>query len=125
MRSITPRVFACVEFPLPRIAYGKRYFRNIALRCLVADDDAIRCDACPVLCYIKPGRTGACDRYANDNGQLVRIDPHVVLDRALQRGESVVPFLDRDRDWDGTIVSGPENFVTAIGAGTTYQIGRA
>ena len=84
------------------------------------EDDAIRCDACPVLCYIKPGRTGACDRYGNDNGQLVRIDPHVVLDRAVTRGDSVVPFLDRDRDWDGTIVSGPENFVTAIGAGTTY-----
>ncbi len=84
------------------------------------EDDAIRCDACPVLCYIKPGRTGACDRYANDNGQLVRIDPHVVLDRAVSRGDSVVPFLDRDREWDGSIVTGPENFVTAIGAGTTY-----
>src|SRR5271170_2041516 len=84
------------------------------------EDDAIRCDACPVLCYIKPGRTGACDRYANDNGQLVRIDPHVVLDRALSRGDSVVPFLDHDRDWDGNIVSGPETFITAIGAGTTY-----
>jgi len=86
----------------------------------VADDDAIRCDACPVLCYIKPGRTGACDRYANDNGQLIRIDPHVVLDRAVSRGDSVVPFLDHKREWDGNIVSGPENFVTAIGAGTTY-----
>jgi 6-hydroxynicotinate reductase len=86
----------------------------------VPEDDAIRCDACPVLCYIKPGRTGACDRYGNDNGQLVRIDPHVVLDRAVTRGDSVVPFLDRDREWDGSIVSGPETFVTAIGAGTTY-----
>ena len=86
----------------------------------MAEDDAIRCDACPVLCYIKPGRTGACDRYGNDNGQLIRIDPHVVLDRAVTRGDSVVPFLDRDREWDGSIVSGPENFVTAIGAGTTY-----
>ncbi len=84
------------------------------------EDDAIRCDACPVLCYIKPGRTGACDRYGNENGQLIRIDPHVVLDRAVTRGDSVVPFLDRDRDWDGSIVTGPENFVTAIGAGTTY-----
>jgi 6-hydroxynicotinate reductase len=86
----------------------------------VPDDDAIRCDACPVLCYIKPGRTGACDRYGNHEGQLVRLDPHVVLDRAVSRGDSVVPFLDRDRDWDGNIVSGQENFVTAIGAGTTY-----
>ena len=84
------------------------------------DDDAIRCDACPVLCYIKPGRTGACDRYGNQNGQLVRLDPHVVLDRALSRGDSVVPFLDREQEWDGKIVGGPETFVTAIGAGTTY-----
>jgi hypothetical protein len=51
---------------------------------------------------------------------LIRIDPHVVLDRAVTRGDSVVTFLDRDREWDGSIVSGPENFVTAIGAGTTY-----
>ena len=86
----------------------------------VPDDDAIRCDACPVLCYIKPGRAGACDRYANHDGQLVRLDPHVVLDRALSRGETVVPFLDRAREWDGTLVSGPETFITAIGAGTTY-----
>lgn len=84
------------------------------------EDNAIRCDACPVLCYIKPGRTGACDRYGNHDGQLVRLDPHIVLDRAVSRGDSVVPFLDRDREWDGSLVSGPENFVTAIGAGTTY-----
>jgi 6-hydroxynicotinate reductase len=83
-------------------------------------DDAIRCDACPVLCYIKPGRTGSCDRYGNVEGQLVRLDPHVVLDRALERGESVVPFLEKARDWDGALVSGEETFVTAIGAGTTY-----
>jgi hypothetical protein len=84
----------------------------------VPDDDAIRCDACPVLCYIKPGRAGACDRYANHDGQLVRVDPHVVLDKALSRGASVVPFLGREQDWDGNIVGG--TFVTAIGAGTTY-----
>jgi 6-hydroxynicotinate reductase len=84
----------------------------------VSEDDAIRCDACPVLCYIKPGRAGSCDRYGNHRGQLVRLDPHVVLDRAVSRGDSIVPFLDRD--WDGRLVSGPETFVTAIGAGTTY-----
>src|SRR5262249_5535774 len=72
------------------------------------------------LCYIKPGRAGSCDRYANHNGQLVRIDPLVVLDRALSRGDSVVPFLERDGEWDGNIVTGPETFITAIGAGTTY-----
>ena len=42
-------------------------------------DDKIRCDACPVMCYIKPGAAGACDRYANHNGELVRVDPHIVL----------------------------------------------
>jgi 6-hydroxynicotinate reductase len=84
------------------------------------DDDAIRCDACPVLCYIKPGRAGSCDRYANANGQLVRVDPHVILGHAVAQGGSVVPFLDQTREWDGSIVPGSETFVTAIGAGTTY-----
>jgi hypothetical protein len=50
----------------------------------------------------------------------VRLDPHVVLDRTLERGESVVPFIQRSQDWDGTLVSHAETFVTAIGAGTTY-----
>ena len=84
------------------------------------DDDAIRCDACPVLCYIKPGRLGACDRYGNRDGQLVRVDPHVVLDRALSRGDSIVPFLGREQDWDGNPVGSAQTFITAIGAGTTY-----
>src|SRR3954463_1661126 len=83
-------------------------------------DDSIRCDACPVLCYIKPGRTGSCDRYGNHEGKLVRLDPHVVLHRAVERGESVVPFLERSDQWDGTLLSPGETFVTAIGAGTTY-----
>jgi 6-hydroxynicotinate reductase len=83
-------------------------------------DDAIRCDACPVLCYIKPGRTGSCDRYGNVDGQLVRLDPHVVLERALSHGDSVVPFLQKSTDWDGSLVASAGTFVTAIGAGTTY-----
>jgi hypothetical protein len=55
-------------------------------------DPSIRCDACPVMCYIKPGLTGACDRYANAGGVLTRTDPHLFI------GETI----------------------TAIGAGTTY-----
>ena len=31
-----------------------------------AADEKIRCDACPVMCYIKPGAAGACDRYAKE-----------------------------------------------------------
>src|SRR5271170_6451599 len=97
-----------------------RQFWRLATENPVAENDAIRCDACPVLCYIKPGRTGSCDRYGNADGQLVRLDPHVVLDRAVSRGDTVVPFLEKSREWDGALVSGAETFVTAIGAGTTY-----
>ena len=83
-------------------------------------DDKIRCDACPVNCYIKPGMAGACDRYANHNGELVRVDPHVLLERTLGEGGRIVPFLDRAREWSGDIVNAPAPFITAIGAGTTY-----
>jgi hypothetical protein len=83
-------------------------------------DDKIRCDACPVLCYIRPGMTGACDRYANRDGELVRVDPHVLLERTLQDGGEVVPFMIPAREWSGDILNAPTPIVTAIGAGTTY-----
>ena len=82
--------------------------------------DTVRCDACPVLCYIKRGHAGACDRYANHEGQLVRVDPHILLDRAKSQGKPLVPFLERDSPWDGQLLAQRETFVTAIGAGTTY-----
>jgi hypothetical protein len=80
--------------------------------------EKIRCDACPVLCYIADGRSGACDRYANHGGDLVRLDPLTILERS----EQVVEFLpDGDtKDWDGDIIKGSRPFVTAVGAGTTY-----
>src|SRR6202171_4618498 len=107
--------------PLPT-GCGRRFWRHTRRRGkrMSVADDAIRGDACPVLCYIKPGRTGACDRYANADGQLVRLDPHIVLERAVSRGDTLVPFLEKSREWDGALLSGEETFVTAIGAGTTY-----
>jgi hypothetical protein len=78
-------------------------------------DDIVTCDACPVLCRIRPGKTGACDRYGNVGGQLTRMDPFVIA----QRGGAVVPFLAAP-DWDGNPLSGATSFVTGIGAGTTY-----
>ncbi len=78
--------------------------------------EKIRCDACPVMCYIADGRSGACDRYANEAGQLVRLDPHVILEAS----EAAVPFLDQGADWTGKILNDGKEFVTAIGAGTTY-----
>jgi hypothetical protein len=79
--------------------------------------EKIRCDACPVMCYIAPGQTGACDRYANDAGRIVRTDPVVMLSHALQSGHRIVPFAARD--WDGSPVPA-DTFVTGIGSGTTY-----
>jgi 6-hydroxynicotinate reductase len=83
-------------------------------------DGKIRCDACPVMCYIAEGRTGACDRYANHQGKLLRVDPLVVLERRRETNGAVVPFLNRDAEWKGDIVNPEDAFVTAIGAGTTY-----
>ncbi|APX24178.1 MAG: 6-hydroxynicotinate reductase [Rhodobacteraceae bacterium] len=78
--------------------------------------EKIRCDACPVMCYIAEGRAGACDRYANEGGELVRLDPLTILEN--NEDVTVVPFLDRE--WDGDIVTGDEAFITAVGSGTTY-----
>ena len=36
--------------------------------------DKVRCEACPVLCQISPGKLGACDRYGNVDGRLTRLD---------------------------------------------------
>ncbi|MCV2868006.1 6-hydroxynicotinate reductase [Defluviimonas sp. WL0002] len=78
--------------------------------------DKIRCDACPVLCYIAEGRAGACDRYANHGGELVRLDPLTVI----ETGAETVPFLATDEEWDGDILRANRPFITAVGAGTTY-----
>lgn len=80
--------------------------------------EKIRCDACPVMCYIADGKSGACDRYANHGGELVRLDPLTII----QSGRSVVPFLGEGaaQDWDGDIIKGDRQFITAVGAGTTY-----
>jgi 6-hydroxynicotinate reductase len=77
----------------------------------------VRCDACPVMCYIAPGQTGACDRYANADGRIVRTDPVVMLSHTVEQGGRVVPFAARD--WDGSPVPA-DAFVTGIGSGTTY-----
>lgn len=85
---------------------------------MTATPDKIRCDACPVMCYIAPGQTGACDRYGNLDGRIVRSDPLTVLDRAAATGTPLVPFAAGD--WDGEIARPEQDFVTGIGAGTTY-----
>jgi len=69
-----------------------------------AKDEKIRCDACPVMCYVAPGRAGACDRYANVDGRIVRTDPLTLLDRRIAAGDEVKPFLGAD--WAAASISG-------------------
>ena len=83
-----------------------------------SSDGIIVCDACPVLCRIRPGRNGACDRYANVDGALTRLDPIVVTQRVVDQDGALVPF--GTGQWDGSLVAGAETFVTGIGSGTTY-----
>jgi hypothetical protein len=78
-----------------------------------ATTEKIRCDACPVMCYIADGKAGACDRYANHGGALVRLDPLTVI----QGGAQAVAFLDQGdnaQDWDGDVIQGNRTFVTAV-----------
>jgi hypothetical protein len=86
----------------------------------------IECNACPVLCQISLGRIGACDRYANHDGLLVRLDPVVLLRRTLAQDEpQLVPFAPRDTDaasvpWSGDLLHTDQVFVTGVGSSTTY-----
>ena len=85
------------------------------------DKDAglVTCDACPVLCRIRPGRSGACDRYGNVDGRLARLDPMVLARKTAGEGGEMVPFLG-DADWDGRLLRDGSTFLTGVGAGTTY-----
>ena len=84
----------------------------------------IACNACPVLCQISDGRTGACDRYANQAGVLIRVDPVVMLRRAsgtdLGAGDArLVPF-NSDQKWNSELAQSNDVFVTGVGSSTTY-----
>ncbi|MBP6899633.1 MAG: 6-hydroxynicotinate reductase [Burkholderiaceae bacterium] len=87
----------------------------------------IECNACPVLCQISEGKVGACDRYANQGGRLIRVDPVLIVDRRLAAGElgELVPFVPAPTDVaavDAVAAVADEAalFVTAVGASTTY-----
>jgi hypothetical protein len=93
----------------------------------------VECSACPVLCQISDGRTGACDRYANRDGVLVRVDPVVLLRRELSSpSPALVPFArdgaepaaadvqGGEADWNGDLLHADEVFVTGVGSSTTY-----
>ncbi|MDB5526449.1 MAG: hypothetical protein JWM58_4212 [Rhizobium sp.] len=87
-----------------------------------AENGKIRCDACPVMCFIADGRSGACDRYANQAGELIRVDPLTIIEGTVSAGGKLVPFLPDNPgdDWNGDLVNARKPFITAVGAGTTY-----
>ncbi len=86
----------------------------------------IECNACPVLCQISDGKVGACDRYANRAGVLVRVDPVLLVRRRLDAaqgdvaGADLVPFVPAGSAPLVQDADAPELFITAVGAGTTY-----
>jgi hypothetical protein len=80
--------------------------------------EKIRCDACPIMCFIAEGKYGACDRYANKNGKIVRLDPLLILNNCINSGMKIKPFLNTE--WNGEIIKEKDIFITAIGSGTTY-----
>jgi hypothetical protein len=79
----------------------------------------VQCDACPVLCQISEGRTGACDRYGNFGGTLTRVDPVVLFQRIAQQSGEVIPFVS-GQQWDGSMIPDAPVFVSGVGSGTTY-----
>jgi hypothetical protein len=116
-----------VAFEAGASAFGKAPPRNEKM-----STAKVECNACPVLCQISDGRTGACDRYANRDGVLVRVDPVVLLRRELAaETPALVPF-DRPGaaaaegaepvapDWNGDLLHADQVFVTGVGSSTTY-----
>jgi 6-hydroxynicotinate reductase len=84
--------------------------------------DKVRCEACPVLCQISPGKLGACDRYGNVGGVLTRLD---TLQLVAKPGLDLVAWqAARDGAWDGSLVAAASAdapvFVSGVGSGTTY-----
>jgi len=71
-------------------------------------EGALVCDACPINCQIRPGTVGACHRFKNVDGALVRLTP-------LHSWQDVEEIVGPD---PAEPIRKP--LITAIGAGTTY-----
>ncbi len=84
------------------------------------NEGIIRCDACPVLCRIRPGRDGACSRYANRDGMLVRTDPVLLMAQTIGGDGKLVEFAGPSEGWSGDMLRPENTFVSGVGAGTTY-----
>ena len=70
--------------------------------------EALNVSSCPISCTFNVGNTGACQRFVNWDGELVRNIP-------LQRYEDVKEIVGEDHE---EVIRRP--LITGIGAGTTY-----
>lgn len=66
------------------------------------------CNACPVMCSIPEGSYGACKRYINENGNIIR----------KARLHTYEELLNIVGETEGGIIDRP--LITGIGSGTTY-----
>ena len=81
---------------------------NAVIQEIIPVPGAVVCGSCPVACQIPEGMPGACKRYKNQDGSLVRTRP-------LLTYEDVAPSLAPEPEPE---IRKP--MITAIGAGGTY-----
>ena len=71
-------------------------------------EGGVSCQSCPISCYIKAGNTGACQRFVNRDGNLVRNIPF----QSYEDVQAIVGEIHEEA------IRKP--LITGIGAGTTY-----
>ena len=67
--------------------------------------DAVVCFSCPIQCQVQLGFEGACRRYTNIKGQLIRNRPLVLKNNQLDKTHPEIPDTP---------------LITAVGSGTEY-----
>lgn len=71
-------------------------------------DKIVICSSCPIQCRIPEGAKGACQRYSNEGGTLVRNRPLVTEPKAFKEPDHHIT----------------KPIITAVGAGTDYPCSR-
>lgn len=71
---------------------------------IVETENHVTCTHCPVRCSIPEGKTGACTRYTNVSGEVVR-NRKLVVDAVTTQPSSKLPY---------------KPLITAVGSGTNY-----
>lgn len=79
--------------------------RKEAVEKIDVPEGSVRCDCCPVHCNVPEGCLGSCQRFRNENGELVRIEPINIVDPSEIRINNLTGLPDRP-------------LVSAFGAGT-------